>query len=626
LFYYLSRLEQLLTWLQKPRSLLVVAVAALVLVLPSLCNRLVLDDHVLALLLRDDPGIAGFGSQLRGSPALPAGPLNLFTFTTGEPEANRALRDEGALLPWWVDEHHLNAFLRPLSSLTHWLDFQLWPGSPWLMHLHSVLWYGALLLVVALVYRRLAVAPPALAALAFLIFALDDAHGATVSWIANRNALVAITLALPALIAHHRFRSQGWRHGAYLGPFWLTAGLLGGESALTVCGYLLAYALFLDRGPLARRLLGLVGYGAVLALWLLAFRLLNLGSHGSGAYSDPIHEPLAFAKSLSFNLTVLFSAQFGGPPADLAFWAEPRIYPALLLLALLTLVAIAWLLVPLLRRDPVYRFWATGTALAALPLASSLPGERLLLGVGVGASPLVAGLLLTAFDAGGGEARKGAGWLRNALLLFLFLVHVVLPPLALPVQARSREFLGAAIDRAEGSIPASADIRDKTVIIVNAPFDIMASYVQVMRESRHRNRPRHLYWLAVANSPLELRRVGERTLRVRPRRGFLRTPLEQHYRADAGSLGRGAVVRLPEMTVTITAVTDDGRPQEADFAFRRALDSPRYLFLVYENGKYKPFDLPAAGRTVKLPAEDFLTTVISETLGVDVAAILGVPR
>lgn len=612
--------------LQKPRSLLVIAAAALVLVLPSLGSRLVLDDNVLALLLRDDPGIEGFEPQRRRSSPLPAGPLNLFTFTTGHPGTNRALRDEGALLPWWVDERHLNAFLRPLSSLTHWLDFRLWPGSPLLMHLQSVLWYGALLLVVALVYRRLATGPPALAALAFVLFALDDAHGHTVSWIANRNALVAMTLALPALIAHHRFRSEGRLHGAFLGPLFLAAGLLAGESALTVCGYLLAYALFLDRGTLARRLLALSGHGAVLGLWLLAFRLLNLGSRGSGAYSDPIHEPLEFLKSLSFNLPVLLSGQLGLPVADLAFWADPALGPALLLLSLLTLAAVLWLLVPLLGRDPGCRFWATGTVLAALPLSASLPGERLLLGVGVGASPLVASLLLTAFDQERPEGQQRPGWLRTVILIFLLLIHLVLAPVLLPFWARSMEVLGRVVDRAERSIPASADIRDKTVIIVNAPFDIMASFIQVMRESRHQNRPRHLYWLAVSSSPLEIGRSGERTLRVRPRAGFLHTPPEQHYRADAGSLGRGAVVRMPQMSVTITAVTEDGRPQEADFEFHRALDSTGYLFLVYENGKYRPFNLPPAGQTVKLPAEDFFTTMISELLGLRAAATREAPR
>jgi hypothetical protein len=205
-------------------------------------------------------------------------------------------------------------------------------------------------------------------------------------------------------------------------------------------------------------------------------------------------------------------------------------------------------------------------------------------------------------------------------LLFLSLVHLVLAPVLLPVRASSMEVVGAVVDRAQGSIPDSADIRDRTVIIVNAPFDIMASYVQVMRESRGQNRPRHLHWLAVSSSPLEIGRAGERTLRVRPRAGFLHTPPERHYRGSAAGLGRGAVVRLPEMKVTVTEVTDDGRPQAAEFEFRRGLDRPGYLFLVYDKGKYRPFNLPAAGQTVELPAEDFFRTMVSELLGIGATA------
>ena len=203
--------------LQRPRAHVGLALFALLLVSPSLVCGLVLDDHVLQLLARADTGIAG----LHGDP------FSLFRFTTGRPEDNQALMDQGALLPWWSDPHHLNAFFRPLSSLTHVLDFKLWPERAWLMHAHSLLWFFALLLALAHVYKRLHESPAwpvpvpvptswalPLPVLALALFALDDAHGMTVAWVANRNALISATLALPALAAHHRWLAFGYKPGA----------------------------------------------------------------------------------------------------------------------------------------------------------------------------------------------------------------------------------------------------------------------------------------------------------------------------------------------------------------------------------------------------------------------------
>jgi len=289
-----------------------------------------------------------------GAPAVPGlhvSPLSLFRFTTGHVEDNRALMDEGVLLPWWSDEHHLNAFFRPLSSLSHVLDFRLAPNTPWLMHLHSVLWLVALVLGVAHSYGRIDPVGPEkgtmtrAAALAVLLFAIDDAHGMTVGWLANRNALIAATLALPALGAHHRYVSGGFAAGRVLGPLCFALGLLAGETAVAIFGYLLAHAIVLDRAPIMRRVGHMLPYVAVLLAWRLAFAQLGLGSAGSGAYHDPLGEPLGYVRALAQHLPLLLGSQLGAPVADLWFWGAPALQLVLLVfagagaLAVLTLAA-----------------------------------------------------------------------------------------------------------------------------------------------------------------------------------------------------------------------------------------------------------------------------------------------
>lgn len=136
----------------------------------------VFDDYVLGLIARAEPAIAGLKQDR----------FDLFTFTTGLASDNRALMDQGVMLPWWSDQTLQVAFFRPLSSLFHRLDYLLWPASPKLMYLHSLAWLGLLLGAAAGCYRRLE-SSPLLAGLAALLLAVDDTHGAS----AGESALLA---------------------------------------------------------------------------------------------------------------------------------------------------------------------------------------------------------------------------------------------------------------------------------------------------------------------------------------------------------------------------------------------------------------------------------------------------
>jgi hypothetical protein len=168
---------------------------ALLLGATSLALDVTADDHFHALSLRSHPGLGGVARA----------PWDLFAFAK-DPATNHALMEEGAF-PWWTDPKLVIAFLRPLSSLSLWLDYALWPASPLCMHLHSLAWFAGLLAAVAALLRALAPSR-GVANLALLIYGIDDARSMPVAWIAHRNALVALTPALLALYAHHRFRAS----------------------------------------------------------------------------------------------------------------------------------------------------------------------------------------------------------------------------------------------------------------------------------------------------------------------------------------------------------------------------------------------------------------------------------
>lgn len=605
------------SWLAHDRARWAIILLALALCAPSLASGLLLDDHVLAL--KATPEGAGHIDGLAREP------FALFTFTTGDPRQNRALMEQGALLPWWSEPRHLNAFLRPLSSLSHVVDFRLWPEAAPLMHLHSLLWYALLLLAVAGAYAALerepaAQPPAALIGLALLLYALDDAHGATLGWVANRNALIAGALALPALAAHQRASeaSATGRRGpialALRGPLWFGLGLAAGEAAVSVFGYLVAHAIWLDRRSWLRRCLALAPYAALLAVHRAVYHVLGLGSFGSSGYHDPLREPLSFLRALAYNLPVLLSAEVSLPLADFAFWGDPAGRPLLWALSLAGLGSFAWLVRGVLRADARARFWATGLVLSAIPVSASVPGERLLLLVGVGACPLFARVFFLWCRPRGQPAAPAACASPTTALfaLGLLLVQLVISPVLLPVRAYGMAPLGAAIARLDAGLPESAAVRGQTAIVLNAPFTAMLSYVQVARAVQGRARPEHLYVLASASSALRVERTGPRTLRVELERGFLYRPEETHYRADPSALGRSGAIELAGMRVSVRERMADGRPKLADFDFDEPLDSERYLLRAYRDGRLAAWTPPAPGRSERFPRQDFFEIVLGE--------------
>ena len=590
-----ERFERLVTFLARPRAHWAVIAGVLVLLATCLPTRMVFDDFVLAVKARADGAIDG----------LPSDPYWLFTFTTGDAERNQELMDEGVLLPWWSDPLHLNSFFRPLTSLTHLIDFSLWPQSAPLMHLHSMLWYALVLCVLVHVYRAIEPEAAQLAGLAFLLFAWDDAHGATVGWISNRNALVAVALALPALYTHHR-RASGSRVAGWIGPPCFALGLAAGEAAIAVAGYLLAYALCLDSRPWMRRALSLAPYVALLLAHRGIYRMFGLGSFGSSSYHDPASEPFEFLITLGYNLPVLLSAQLLLPLADYAFWGKPELRGPLWLLSALGLAALAPLFVHHFRRDARARFWGVGMVLSAVPISASLPGERLLLVVGIGAAPLLARLLLPLADA---AYRRAAG-LKLHLLNVLAAIHVVASPIVLPLRAFALEPVASAIDRLDRGIPSTLDVRDKIVVIVNAPYTVMASYLQVARATRGKERPAQLIMLASSSSELTVTRAGSKRLRVELSEGFLNRLEETQYRAD--KLAGTDEVALRGIDITVQSRTGDGRPKVVEYTFASPLESRRYLLRAYRDGHLVPWSPPATGASERFPRQEFFDLVVKE--------------
>jgi hypothetical protein len=607
----LSLGDRLRRGLEHPRLPLITAVIAVLLCAPSLWLGLQVDDYVLRLMLMEDPPDRAW---VRSS-------FTLFTFLNGDEEINRDLI-EGGGVPWWMHPRLKLAFFRPLTGMTHWIDFRIWPNQPWLMHVQSLLWFAGAIAAAALFYRRLLV-PTWIAGLAGLLFAIDDAHGLPAVWLANRNASIGVLFGLVALIAHDRWRRDGWRPGSIIGPLALLLGLLAGEIALAAGGYLLAYALFIDTDTWPRRMVTLVPAGGVGVAWWVAYRVQGYGAYGSGIYIDPGTDPLIFAEAVVQRAPLLLCGLWA-LPSNLSMMMSEAAGQIVWWVVVGLMLVIAGLLLPLLRRDRVARFFALGMLLSILPACATFPDDRLLFFAGFGGMGLIAQFM--------GGVWKGAEWMPRtrirglpfkATCWTLVAFHLLLAPLGLLTASAKVRMVGSFIERAANSLPSDPAVTDQVVVVVNTPSAFISVYGPPIQALQGRRIPRRTLNLGSGIYPITVTRSEPNMLTVRPEGGFLAPPgspqpgreasqpafdpryfqqsVEYLYR-DATPMQVGDRIAYGGTIVEVLDITDDGRPLEVSFRFDVSLEHPTLVWLQWNDGVYAPFDPPQIGGSTVLPA------------------------
>ena len=582
----------------------VLAVAVL-LVLPCIAIGFAADDAMLRVRAGADGGFAGFEPTR----------WDLFVFVRDDPAQREALMERGCL-SWWTAQSYRLGFMRPLSSITHALDFALWPTRPLLMYLHSIAWFVAMLVAAHAVFRRLLPGPAAIAALVF--YALDDARGPVVGYISNRNALVMATFGFAAFALYDRWRRDGWRHGAWAAPTVYACSLLAGEGTVAMLGYLCAHGLLLERTSWSTRVRALAPFFALTILWAIAYRGLGYGSWGSGIYTDPGAQTWEFLSVAPGRILALFGAQWFGPWSD--FWL---VYPtgiAFVVAAIyaVTVIGVLWLVRRTLRDRPEAGVLLLGAALACVPLASTFPADRLLGFVGLG-SAAVLGLVVNRWCE---DRRAGRCWSGSTRLAVwtLVLVHAVVGPLLLPVRVRSMVTVREALATLDRVVPRDASITDREVIVAFAPNDGPSSYLTVTRVADGVPSPRAARVLATSTGAVAFTRPAATTLRVTAVDGLLTTPLERMLRASELRFRVGEQVPLggtySGAHARIEAITPDGRPAQVLFVFPETLESPRYVWRAWQQSGFAEWTPPAIGETIELAGFD-LAHAAAVALGAD---------
>ena len=596
----------------------IIAALAAVIMLPALNAGLIQDDllHRVRVVEPSQLPEQFHATGLIGDDAgtVSAAMRDMHSFARTEQDVWK-LMDSG-MCPWWTAEGWRGANWRPLDSFTHWLDYRLFPNSPPLMHVHNIIWFAGLVFLLALLYRQL-MTPVWMAAVAAILYTIDDSNYFPAMWIANRNLLLALFFSILTLLLHHKWRDHDSLASGIAAPFTLLLSLLSTEAGIATFAYLFAYALIIDRGGKMRRVASLIPSFIVIVGWRIIYNSLGYGARGSGFIIDPGREPIRYLKAVVERAPALLAGQWGATPAEFVSAISDYAARWYLLVAVLFLALILVALVPLLRENRVARFWFVGMLLCVLPICATIPMNRNLLFVAIGAFALVAQFIGGLF-AKQDWAPKSRFWRVPAWILCVALIftHVGFTAVS---RAKAPGMIPSVLKAFYSTVRVDPpeDLTDKTLVVVNAPNPLLFMALPAFRAYWDEPLPERTRLLSPGFTPLKITRTGDRTLLVEAQAGnimsvdksrkdfkpsfaYFYNRLSSLFRPEDMPFQVGQKTDLRDMSAEVVAIDSNGQPTKVLFDFAVSLDDPALVWFkwTWKNGRgsYSKFEIPAVGQ------------------------------
>jgi hypothetical protein len=591
----------------------ILAIGAILVMLPALKVGLVMDDlPQRAVELRPDqlpPRMHETGNPA-DSGSFSTVLFNLFGFDRN-PHCVSLMKNYGAL-PWWTPDGLRLSLCRPVTAFTHWLDYRLFPDTPWLMHAENIAWFAAVVFLITVVYRKLMGTGWA-AGLAALLFLLDGNSYFPVAFVANRGFFLALFFGLLCLYEHHQWRSTKSRSALVLSILFLALSLFAEESGASTFAFILAYALMLEPGSFRNRALTLLPSVLVIIVWRIIYTFSGYGLSHVGIYIDPAQEPLHFARELIPRAAVLLGGQLTSVPPDFLFAVKPSLQPTIIALYGVFVVAALVVFIPWVRRDKTAAFWFAVMILAAIPEATLVPLSKNFGFVAVGAYGLIASFVAGLFT----RPIRLPEWLPCRILawtacVLLMLVHGPGAVAGRVAVVKADSFLFAWASRVPPDWP---NIENENVIVVNAPCPLESAYVPSYRAYHHQLLPRTLRVLVPSCTSFDVQRTDDETLVIQSQGSNIFScdnvgPIHIAYALSAFTLvgaepkcKKGDRYNLGGLTVEVLETDASDLPSRVAFRFNTSLDSPdfRWFWFDWRTSSAKPFKVPAIGQSVTLP-------------------------
>lgn len=592
--------------IHKPRVFMpVFAVLALLLSIPSLNNGLQFDDlsHRIIMLNQSEAAAKTHDGSLFG----------LYSFVDGNAQRTHYLMDQG-VLPWWTFPELKYTFFRPLTELSIWLDYQLWSDDFKLMHLQNSLWFMFSVLACVFYFRQIyAEQMPGkywLILIPGLFFLLSGTHAITISWIAARNALIAMSFGLLAAGTHVRYYQNKNLVFYALTMLFLLMSMAAGEIGISSCAFIAAYGLFFSPSPFVKRCLEISPFVLLTLGWIALRSYLGFGAYGSGYYLDPVNDAALFIPNILESINYASAALWTGIPVEL-FVSPPLsdiqyifVYFIIFNLFLLTAFFPFW------KKNRRAWFYLFVLMLCLVPVSGSTISSRVLTFACVPAFAFMAEVLVsfwlqrhTFFK--NSFLFKSWQYVLSGLAALSLFSHLIIAPLIL---WHSQTLLVSQFDPLL-NIPARIlelpeDISNKKLILLNPPNATIMSYLPLIQRLEGKDKADNTWMLSSGYAGVKVSRPDANTLELEPKDGFLAEASEQIFRSSKFPMKVGEQIKLKGMTVSILSINEQQRPQRVSFYFEHELENNLYVFKSWTKqdgmAQFGDFKLPEIGEAIEL--------------------------
>jgi hypothetical protein len=542
------------------------------------------------------------------------GPLTLYQYEDGNPQHISALISSG-FLPWFSTLDMKMTMCRHLSSAFTALNYQISGMNPLGYVLHSVLWYLVIIVLLGFLVRRIVPGSGTgtnhpVSFITVIIFALAYRNAFIISYGGARWLLITMAFGLAGLLAHIKWREEGWNPGRYLSLIAFLLTLLAGEAALAMLAYLAAYELFGTADPVKKKISALLPAVIMTFIYLVIYRLMNYGTANLETYTNPFNDPIGFIIALPLRVVAMVGEMFFG------IMSVFGVYPAAPSGVLLTylagigaLVLVGLLFYPVWSSAPPpqrrkFNWLMVGTAAAMLPMASTKPHSRVVLILFIGGSIILAFIVHHWWEKIR-QKPKSLAWIGGVACIGLLGIHIILSTYYWYLDARWIKVWQDDWNKFQQQ-PALAKIKPhQKAIFLNGTcgLDLNGSLAftgYYYRKAKGLPMPESWWPLCFQEKNLRCHRTAENKLELEILQGsLLDHPDIQEVRNLDVPFKKGEILKFSGFQVTILEVNKDG-PTRMEFTFERSLDDEIYCFYKLQEGRLHIIPPPAVGQSLTL--------------------------
>lgn len=526
--------------------------------------------------------------------------FDLYCFFDGTPEAYNNAQNQ--ILAWYASPELKIMFCRPFASILSILDYKLFGFNSTGYHIHLYLWYMILLVALGLFLRRFF--SDSISSLSLILFTVSISHLMPVLWIAARHYILSAAIGFFALLAHIKWREEKWRPGFIISIIGFTVTLLSSEYGLGIFAFLFCYEVFANKGNLKNKFLHIVPALFVCIGWLIFYYLQGYGANQSQSYLNPLYEPYNFITRIPQYVLSMMSVLFFSIPANIVK-IIPNGFVVFSVIGLLTAGILS----------KIYRFssdskesmlWiGLASILSYIPSILGNFAGRSMLFPSIGMSISIAIFIQYGLTSTLKNQKKKTGIVFIKILcFFVVILHGFYGPIQWYKATDFTNTLQSKIDSLINKIYfATDDIRDKNVYVINSPMPFFFSQYAMGSMIYNSDKvPKSIKLLSFSKFSHYLKKITEDTFEIEYIDGQLYEigPGISSMLKSKEPLKSGDIFKIPNIVITVLSTNEFG-PTRIRFKFDQTLNSPEYIFMVWQNGKLIPLQFPDLGESITIP-------------------------